>query len=220
MINNCNLSDLSGCLLSPTRHLKNPYEQKLLKNQLWVWNGTSLIDLKGFSFTMETHFQHFKVIKVISCPLWLQIVLWRLLLMMVDRCGHRTQIFLTLKLFQNISVNYLIFVKVNTQIKLHEQVHLISPGFLFHITADCTEEYTFLYRQVIPNMGSASVTFRPEFLRIRRRPIHMSVSNIWLQVWAMKSLCLAATASCRQVALLQFFSSYVSSFMAICSSCL
>lgn len=64
------------------------------------------------------------------------------------------------------------------------------------------------------------LTLRPEFLRIRSRPIHMSVSNIWLHVCAMKSRCLAATASCRHVALLQFFSSYVSSFMASCSSCL
>lgn len=83
-----------------------------------------------------------------------------------------------------------------------------------------TKLYTCLYPQVIPNIWPISITFRPEFLRMRRRPIHMSVRSIWLQVWAMKSLCLAATASCRQVALLQFFSSYVSSFMAICSSCL
>lgn len=81
-------------------------------------------------------------------------------------------------------------------------------------------KYTFLYPWVMSNIWPTYITFRPEFLRMRRRPIHMSVSSIWLQVWAMKSLCLAATASCRQVALLQFFSSYVSSFMAICSSCL
>lgn len=81
-------------------------------------------------------------------------------------------------------------------------------------------KYTCFYPQVTPNNCSYFTTFRPEFLRMRRRPIHMSVSSIWLQVWAMKSRCLAATASCRQVALLQFFSSYVSSFMAICSSCL
>ncbi|TNN86874.1 hypothetical protein EYF80_002629 [Liparis tanakae] len=37
----------------------------------------------------------------------------------------------------------------------------------------------------------------------------MSVSNIWLQVWAMKSRCFAATASFRQVELLQLTSSYV-----------
>lgn len=50
-------------------------------------------------------------------------------------------------------------------------------------------------------------TLRLLLLPILRQPIHMSVSSIWLQVWAMKSLCLAATASFRQVELLQFFSS-------------
>lgn len=63
-------------------------------------------------------------------------------------------------------------------------------------------------------------TLRPGFLPILKLPIHMSVSNIWLQVWAMKSRCLAATASFRQVELLQLTSSYVKSFMATCSSCL
>lgn len=63
-------------------------------------------------------------------------------------------------------------------------------------------------------------TLRPGFLPIRKQPIHMSVSNIWLQVCAMKSLCFAATASFRQVELLQLTSSYVRSFMATCSSCL
>ncbi len=43
---------------------------------------------------------------------------------------------------------------------------------------EVTVKYTFLYPQVIPNIWPISITFRPEFLRMRRRPIHMSVSSI------------------------------------------
>lgn len=48
----------------------------------------------------------------------------------------------------------------------------------------------------------------------------MSDSNIWVQVWATKGRKCEETASFKQVELLQFFSSYVRSFMAIVSSCL
>lgn len=63
-------------------------------------------------------------------------------------------------------------------------------------------------------------TLYQEFLRMFSRPIHMSDSSIWVQVWATKGRRWEETANFKHVELLQFFSSYVSSFMAIVSSCL
>lgn len=50
-------------------------------------------------------------------------------------------------------------------------------------------------------------------------PIHISDNSICVQVWATNGRSREETASLRQVALLQFFSSYVSNFIAIVSSC-
>lgn len=121
------------------------------------------------------------------------------------------------------------------------QVQILNSKCKSHLSGDFSEQWwistTFQHKLPRPTTnflgklqptpgfyGNTSflgmLTLRPEFFRMRSRPIHMSVSNIWLHVCAMKSRCLAATASCRHVALLQFFNSYVSSFMASCSSCL
>lgn len=53
----------------------------------------------------------------------------------------------------------------------------------------------------------SDVTLNQEFFRIFRRPIHISVSSICVQVWDTKGRRPTDTASFKQVELLQFFSS-------------
>jgi len=60
-------------------------------------------------------------------------------------------------------------------------------------------------------------TLRLAYLRVRRPPIHISVSSIWHVVLAMKARCAAETARLRQVWSPQFDSSYVNNIGVISS---
>lgn len=58
-----------------------------------------------------------------------------------------------------------------------------------------------------PKAKVTDATLNQEFFRIFRRPIHISVSSICVQVWDTKGRMPTDTASFKQVELLQFFSS-------------
>lgn len=53
-----------------------------------------------------------------------------------------------------------------------------------------------------------------------RRPVHRSVSSIWVQEWETKGRSREDTAICKQVKWLQASISEVSNFMAMRSFCL
>ncbi len=112
-------------------------------------------------------------------------------------CGLNINIFYAKYLTQDSTKKNMHFVKI---------IHIFCKGF--------TNFRMPLYIDIQP-----SPTLYQEFLRMFRRPIHMSDSSICVQVWATNGRRRDDTASFRQVELLQFFSSYVSSFMAMVSSC-
>lgn len=70
-----------------------------------------------------------------------------------------------------------------------------------------TQEYRPSDKTNIKFRKASEGTFNQEVFLIFRRPIHMSVSSIWVQVCETKGRSPPETASFKQVELLQFLSS-------------